>query len=83
MLQKIRSKQQRNLDYAEKEIESFKMTLGMSILKLTFGDLKKMNSYDEVESELKQTMKDINLTLKETAHKNDDGMLHTYYYLCW
>jgi hypothetical protein len=77
--------QQQNLDDAEMEMENFKKQLGVRILKLTMSELRKMETYDDdVETAVEQTMNDLNMTVKETVHKADEGMqIYSYYYVCW
>lgn len=62
------------LEDADTEMENFKKSLPARILKLTMGELKKLSSYDDVESAVQQTMCDLNMTVKETIQKADEGI---------
>ncbi|KAG5682190.1 hypothetical protein PVAND_011558 [Polypedilum vanderplanki] len=72
-LQTMRRLHQKNLEDADNIIEGFKMELGNRILSLTMGDLKKMNSLNEIG--LDKTVNNLNATIKETLKKVDEGYL--------
>lgn len=65
------------------EIENFKKSLPPRVLKLTFGELKRLQSYEDVDAAVQQTMNDLNMTVKETIQKADEGTITLYIiYFC-
>jgi hypothetical protein len=80
-LQQIRSMHKQILEDADMEIENFKKSLPPRVLKLTFGELKKLQSYDDVDAAIQQTMNDLNMTVKETIQKADEGISELMLYL--
>lgn len=74
-LHHIRTMHKQILEDADMEIESFKKGLPPRVVKLTMGELKKLKSYDDIDAAVLQTMSDLNLTVKETIQKADEGKL--------
>lgn len=73
-LQQIRSMHKQILEDADTEIENFKKSLPPHVLKLTMGELKNLETYDDVDAAVQQTMNALNMTVKDTMQKVDEGI---------
>lgn len=63
------------LEDADMELEGFKKSLPPRILLLLMSELKKLDNYDDIDAAVQQTMNDLNMTVKDTVQKVDEGIL--------
>lgn len=81
----MRNMHKQILEDADMVIENFKKSLPSRVLKLTMSDLKNLNNYGDIDADVQQTMNDLNMTVKETIQKADEGnfgVISNLLYLC-